>query len=91
MVVAVVSAPAVLRKQLRIRVTDYGQRVQELTTKSREATQFRHVKARFDPNSLSAMRPHLVFQTLEPGMATDQKYLLRERGVLAYNAIINGI
>jgi len=64
MVVAVVSAPAVLQKQIRIRVTDYGQRVQELTTRCQEATQFHHVKARFDPNSLSVMHPHSIFQTL---------------------------
>jgi hypothetical protein len=51
MVVAVVSAPAVLQKQIRIRVTDCDQRIQELTTKCQGATQSHHVKARFDRNS----------------------------------------
>jgi hypothetical protein len=64
MLVEVVSAPAVLQKQIRIRIVDYGRRVQVLTTRCQEATQFHHVKARFDPNSLLVMRSRSVFQTL---------------------------
>jgi hypothetical protein len=71
-VVEVVSAPAVLRGQIGIRVVDYGRRrVRVLTTGCRlEATRFRRAR---EPASIrillsAAMHPRSIVRTLRPGM-----------------------